>query len=143
MFSVEVVVRDVLSDLPPGRSMMFVFGHFELCLECSKARFHERVVITIVGAVHALSDTGPAKDCAIPAAGILTAAIRVVDHHRCWLTFSYCGLESGDHQFFRHRLFKLPTNDPPGIPIHEDCEIAKASVSQRNVTDVTDPQIIQ
>ena len=140
MFSVEIVVRDGLSDLSSGRSMMFVFGHFEFCLECSKARFHERVVITIVGADHALSDTRPAKVRTIPAAGILTAAIRVVNHLWCWVTFTSGGLESGDHQLVRHRLFNLPANDPSGILIHEDCELAKASISQGDIADVADPQ---
>ena len=92
MFSIKVVVRDVLADLTLGCSMMFVFGHFELCLESSEARFHERVVIAVVGAVHALSGTCPAKDRAIAATGILTTAIGVVDHHRCGLTFSDGGL---------------------------------------------------
>ena len=143
MFSVEVVVRDVLADLSPCRSMMFVFGHLEFGLECSEARFHERIVITIVGAVHALSDTRPSKDRAIPSACILAATIGVVDHHRCRLTLSYRGPESGDHQFFRHRLIELPSNDPSGIPVHEDREIAKSTVRQRDVTDVADPQIVQ
>ena len=97
MFSVEIVVRDGLSDLSSGRSMMFEFGHFEFCLECSKARFHERVVITIVGKVHVLSDNARRRFARYRLQAILTAAIRGVDHHRSWVTFSYGGLESGNH----------------------------------------------
>ena len=79
MFSIEFVVGDVLANLTPGFSRMFVFGHFEFRLECSKARFHESVVIAVVRAVHALLAACPAKDRAITVAGILTSSIRVVD----------------------------------------------------------------
>lgn len=113
VFSVEVVVGDVLADLTPGGSMMFVFGHFEFCLERSKTRFHEGIVITVAGAVHALSGACPAEDGTITAAGILTSSIRVVNQIWFWLSFSDGGLECGNHQFLRHHLIQMPANDPP------------------------------
>ena len=82
MFSIKVVGRDVISNHTPGCSMVLVFGHFELRVECSKTRFHERVVIAVVGPVHALSGTCPARDRAIAATAIRTTAIGVMDHHR-------------------------------------------------------------
>ena len=54
MLSFAAVVLDVVSDLAPCESMVSILGHFEFGLDGSKARFHEGIVVAVIGSVHTL-----------------------------------------------------------------------------------------
>jgi len=56
MFAAVKVVVNVFGDLAARRPAVLVFGHFQLGLEGSKARFHEGVVVAVVSAAHALTE---------------------------------------------------------------------------------------
>jgi hypothetical protein len=84
MFAIEVVVGDVGLDGLQRGGMVFVFGHFEFCLECSEARFHEGVVVAVVGPTHALTHRGTAHHTAVSRACILAAAICMVNQVFTW-----------------------------------------------------------
>ena len=71
MFSLEIVIREVVADLSTCRLLRLVFGHFEFRLEGSEAGFQEGVVVAVVGAAQALADVGAAQDSAIAGVGVL------------------------------------------------------------------------
>src|SRR5438477_10527443 len=75
MFAFCVVVGEVLADFALGGPLVVIFGHFEFGLDGSKTRFHEGVVVAVVGAVHALPEVSAAQEAAVASAGILAAAI--------------------------------------------------------------------
>ena len=80
--SLLVVVTDVLEQLPTRMEAVFIFGHFQLGLDCSKARFRKRVVVAVFRPAHALSHAGPPQDAAKLTTRVLAAAVAVVDQSR-------------------------------------------------------------
>ena len=79
VFSIGVVVVEVVGDFTLCGPLVVIFGHFEFGLDGSEARFHEGVVVAVVGAVHALPEVSAAQEAAVASAGILTATIGVMN----------------------------------------------------------------
>ena len=63
MSTFYVVVRDVGFDIAGGFFDAVVFGHFEFVLDRSKARFHEGIVIAVIGSGHALTMRARLRIC--------------------------------------------------------------------------------
>src|SRR5829696_636916 len=79
MSAVVVVVGEVAGDVLPGLTAVLVFGHFEFGLDGAEAGFHEGVVVAVSGPAHALAKFRSAENGVISLAGVLPAAIAVVD----------------------------------------------------------------
>ena len=86
MLPSRIIVSDVLAYFFLCNPLVLVRCHFQLRFDRSKTRFHERVVIAIVGATHALFHARSTKHLAVLFAGVLSAAIGVVDETRLWAT---------------------------------------------------------
>lgn len=56
MLAVTIIVAEVLHQLARVLWHVFVFGHCQLRLDRSKARFHEGVAVAVGGPAHALAD---------------------------------------------------------------------------------------
>ena len=74
-----VVVSEVAGDLVSGLSAVMVFGHFQFGLDGAEAGFHESIVVAVGRAAHALAHLGSSQNSAIRVAGVLAAAIAVMD----------------------------------------------------------------
>ena len=59
--------------------VVLVGGHFEFAFDRSEAGFHEGVVVAVGCAAHALTDAGAAQHRAVTSAGVLSAAIAVMN----------------------------------------------------------------
>lgn len=92
MSSLIVVVMDILGNFPTASLEIFIETDLQLSFDGSEAGFDKGIVIAIVGATHALSHGGAFEDGPIFVAGILSAAIGVVDQCRRRLA-------AGDGQF--------------------------------------------
>src|SRR6476660_8589998 len=82
MSAVVVVVGEVAGDVLSGLAAVLVFGHFEFGLDGAKAGFHEGVVVAVSGPAHAFAKRRAAEDGPIVLAGVLPAAVAVVDQTR-------------------------------------------------------------
>ena len=101
MLSFEVVVGEVGTDLFQGCPMVFIFGHFQLGLDGSEARFNEGVVVAVACTAHALISQRAATRRGIP-------CLRIVRHDRCDESIEGLGCstnrhrECGQYQGFGH-----------------------------------------
>src|SRR4051794_33403850 len=73
------VVGEVAGDVVAGLAAVLVFGHFEFGLDGAEAGFHKGVVVTIGGPAHALAELGAAENGSVLLAGVLPAAVAVMD----------------------------------------------------------------
>ena len=142
MFSFGEVVVDVVTDLVSCHPMVFVFGHFQFGFDRSEARFHEGIVVAVVGAVHALAERGPSQQSAIPCAGVLAAAIGVVDQIGGRLSLTDRHPQRREYEIFRHGFVEIPTYHRTRITVHQYCQITETATMKRDVGNVTDPQFI-
>ena len=81
MLSFEVVVGEVGTDLFQGCPMVFIFGHFQLGLDGSEARFHEGVVVAVACTAHALTHLSAPQHGAVFLACVLSATIGVMNQY--------------------------------------------------------------
>lgn len=58
VFSLAVVVGDVVVKLSVGYLMVILFGDFQFGLDGTEARFHECIVVAVVWSAHALHHAG-------------------------------------------------------------------------------------
>ena len=56
VFTLLAIVAQEIGNLAAGDSAVLIFGHFQFSLDGSKARFHKRVVVAVVGACRATGD---------------------------------------------------------------------------------------
>jgi hypothetical protein len=87
MSAFEIVVADVLSYLFSCLPTVFIIGHFEFRVDRSEATFHESVVVTIPRPTHALNSSSATQNGSLFVAGILTAAVAVMDQSGLRLSF--------------------------------------------------------
>ena len=80
----KIVVADVSSDLFSCLPTAFIIGHLEFCLDRSEVTFHECVIITVARTTHALNRSSASQNGSIFVAGILTAAVAVMNQSGLW-----------------------------------------------------------
>ena len=82
MTAPRVVITDVLANLPSGYSFAFVAFHLQFRFDGPKARLHEGIVVATIRSAHALTHLSPLQNPTVLFAGVLPAAIRMVDQIR-------------------------------------------------------------
>ena len=87
MSAIGIVVEDVSSGLFSCLPTTFVIVQFEFGLDRSEATFHECVVVAVGCPVHALQSFSATQHGSIFVAGILSAAISVMNQSGRWLSF--------------------------------------------------------
>ena len=85
----------------------------------SEAGFHEGVVVAVISAVHALAKVSAAKQTAVASAGILAAALGVVNQAGRRLTIANGQSQGGEHELFGHRVIQAPADDVARVAVHE------------------------
>ena len=120
-----VVVSEVAGDLVSGLSAVMVFGHFQFGLDGAEAGFHEGVVVAVGGPAHALAELGSAQNGAISMAGVLAAAIAVVDESRRWLPVTDGLLEGFEDERVGHLLGQAPADDAARAQVEDESQVGK------------------
>lgn len=115
MSSFEVVVVDVFWDFPQGIFDRGVARHFQFRLQPPEARFHERVVVAIVGPIHALKHAGTSEYPTILMRCVLTSSIGVVNQLAARLPAANRHPQGTDDQAFFHVQLQAPAHNPPRI----------------------------
>src|SRR5215470_6015658 len=103
-----VIVAQILVDLCLGGTQVRVALHFEFGFDRAEARLHERIVVAVVRAAHALLHAGPPKHVAVVATSILSSPIAMVDQAGLWLPPAESLPQSGQHQSPGHLLVQFP-----------------------------------
>ena len=118
MSTFNVVVRDVGFDIASGFFDAVVFGHFEFLLDRSKARFHEGIVVTVIGSGHTLTHTSSLKNLSVLLGRVLTATISVMNQTRVWLPIGNGVAERLRYEFFCHVLIHVPAYNSARVQVH-------------------------
>jgi hypothetical protein len=108
-----VVVGEVAGDLRSRGVAVIVLGQFEFGLDGSEAGFHEGVVVAVGGAAHALSAVGAAEDGSIVVAGVLPAAVAVMNETRRRLAQRDGLLQRVDDERVSHLRVDAPADNAP------------------------------
>src|SRR5437868_11529772 len=125
MSAVVVVVGEVAGDVLAGLAAVLVFGHFEFGLDGAETGFHEGVVVAISGPAHALAKLRSTKDGPILLAGVLPAAIAVMDQTRSWLpTADRMGQGIQDERF-GHLFSQAPAHNAARTQVENQSQISK------------------
>src|SRR5881394_1017311 len=125
MSSVVVVVGEVAGDVMSGQAAVLVFGHFEFGLDGAEAGFHEGVVVAVSGAAHALAKLRSAEDGPIVLAGVLAAAVAVVDETGGWLPIADRMGQRIQDERFGHLLSEAPAHDAARTQVENQSQISK------------------
>jgi hypothetical protein len=141
--SFGVVVGEVAGDFGAGVVAVIVFGHFEFGLDGPEAGFHEGVVVAVSGAAHALLAGGSAENISIVVAGVLSAAIAVMNQTRRRLATGNGFTEGVADEFFGHAFRERPADDASRAEIEQGGEIGEAVDLQGQVGDVGEPDSIE
>lgn len=142
MTPLVVVVSQIAGNVSAGAGAVFVFGHLELGLDSTEAGFHESVVIAVGSAAHALANARTAHHGTKSMAGVLAAAITVVDQTWCGLSITNGVLQRLKDEAVSHIIGELPADDSPGEQVHGQAEVGKAIGPKRNVRDIGNPNLI-
>src|SRR6266566_5571390 len=111
MPAVVVVIGEVAGDVLPGQAAVLVFGHFEFGLDGAETGFHEGVVVAVSGPAHALAKLRSAEDGPIVLAGVLPAAVAVMDQTGGWLPIADRMGQCIQDERFGHLLGQTPADD--------------------------------
>jgi len=125
MSAVVIVVGEVAGDVLPSLPAVLVFGHFEFGLDGAEAGFHEGVVVAVSGPAHALAELGSAEDGPIVLAGVLPAAVAVVDETGGRLPIADRMGQRIQDQRFGHLLSEAPAHDAARTQVENQSQISK------------------
>ena len=126
----EIVIGEVAGDIVAGLAAVLVFGHFEFGLDGAEAGFHEGVVVAVGGPAHALAELSSAEDGAISVAGILSAAIAVMDQACGGLPVTDGMLKGIQDERVGHLLGQAPADDASRAEIENQSQKGKAALKE-------------
>lgn len=115
----------------------------DLRLDGSEAGVEEGVVVAVVGPAHALADAGASEHLPIAFAGILSAAIGVMNDPLFGLATDNGLTQGGKHQILVHSLREFPADDSSRVEIHHDGKIGETAGFQRNICDIGEPDLVR
>ena len=109
----------------------------------AEAGFHEGVVVAIGGPAHALAELGSAENGAISLAGVLAAAVAVIDQAGGRLPIADRVRQCVQHERLGHLFGEAPADDATGTEVEHQGQIGKGSFFERDVCDVSDPHAVE
>src|SRR3989442_1130201 len=111
MPAVVVLVGEGAGDVLSGLAAVGGFGPFELWLDGSVAGIHVGVVVDICVPAHALAKLRWAEDGPIVLAGVLPAAVAVMDQTTSRLAIADCMGQGIEDEHVGHLLSEAPAHD--------------------------------
>ena len=126
---------DVPNDVLLGRSPRRVGGaRDQFGFERGKETFHGRIIVTVVRTAQTGHQTVSREDVLISDAGVLTAAISMMQQARGGPATSQGHVQRGLHQVRRHRLRESPADNAARIQI-EHCGQIQPALTRRDIRD--------
>ena len=126
------VGKNIGSSSGPGEIVLVIDP---LRFEAGKERLHGRVVVTVAGPAHASHDLMLGQEGLIIMAGVLAAAVGMMEQTGRWPAGEEGHLQSIDGQLAVQAVAEGPANDPTREHIQDGCQIQPA-LSGWDVSDV-------
>lgn len=112
-----------------------------LAFEDAPERLHRGVVVTVAGGAHAWEEARLFKGLVVLKAGVLAAAIGMVNHRAGWFARGQSALERLERERCVEMILQMPADDFAAGEVHDSGQI-KPAFGAREVSDISDPYLV-
>lgn len=132
---------DIFKDFPSGLGLGLEAFNPDLAFEDAPERFHGGVVVAIAGSAHAGDEACLFESLVIFEAGVLAAAIGVMDHRASGFARSNGAIKGLERERSFEVILQMPADDFAAGEVHDSGEI-KPAFGAGEASDIGDPDLV-